>query len=125
MQDRPIIQHELAQRLASMIHLIAEDRAILFLRAFWQTMLREWNGIDKHRLDKFYALMRYFLNQSFQFVANHGWDKDVLQAVMQVLKDLPLSPNPTISKIGVQFHVLDVLSDELNKVSENFIISVR
>ena len=28
----------------------------LFLRAFWQTMIREWVGIDLLRLDKFYLV---------------------------------------------------------------------
>lgn len=28
----------------------------LFLRAFWQTMIREWVGIDRLRLDKFYMV---------------------------------------------------------------------
>ena len=27
-----------------------------FLKAFWQTMIREWVGIDRLRLDKFYMV---------------------------------------------------------------------
>jgi hypothetical protein len=124
MQDRPVIQHELAQRLARMIHLISEDRAVLFLRAFWQTMLREWNGIDKHRLDKFYALMRYFLNETFALVKSNHWSKDLTQTVMQVLQDFPLNPSPTVVKAGVQFHVLDVFLEELEKIEPQFITQV-
>lgn len=26
------------------------------MRAFWQTMIREWVGIDRLRLDKFYLV---------------------------------------------------------------------
>eukprot|EP01122_Echinamoeba_exundans_P011087 TRINITY_DN4290_c0_g1_i1.p1 TRINITY_DN4290_c0_g1~~TRINITY_DN4290_c0_g1_i1.p1 ORF type:complete len:596 (+),score=159.79 TRINITY_DN4290_c0_g1_i1:59-1789(+) len=121
MQDRPVIQHELAQRLARMIHLISEDRAVLFLRAFWQTMLREWNGIDKHRLDKFYALMRYFLNETFALVKSNHWSKDLTQTVMQVLQEFPLNPSPTVAKAGVQFHVLDIVIEELEKIEPHFI----
>lgn len=29
----------------------------LFIRTFWQTMSREWNGIDNLRLDKYYMVM--------------------------------------------------------------------
>lgn len=30
----------------------------LFLQTFWQTMVREWPGIDRLRLDKFYLVRR-------------------------------------------------------------------
>lgn len=30
----------------------------LFLQTFWQTMNREWAGIDRLRLDKFYMVRR-------------------------------------------------------------------
>lgn len=29
----------------------------LFIQTFWQTMNREWNGIDNLRLDKYYMVI--------------------------------------------------------------------
>ncbi|XP_023619350.1 ribosomal RNA processing protein 1 homolog A-like isoform X2 [Myotis lucifugus] len=34
----------------------SNHREHLFLQTFWQTMSREWTGIDRLRLDKFYML---------------------------------------------------------------------
>lgn len=46
MQDRPRAQQRLAVDLAGLVDVLKEDHVMAFLRAFWETMSREWNGID-------------------------------------------------------------------------------
>ena len=41
--------------------------AVLFIKAFFRTMQREWHGIDQLRLDKFY-MVNYVLNQVSLFL---------------------------------------------------------
>lgn len=125
MQDRPVIQHELASRLANITHLLDGPRAIEYGRTFWQTMNREWSGIDKHRLDKFYALMRYFLAETLVLAKNRQWASDTVDAITAELQGLPLSPDPTVFKRGVQFHVLDIYLEELEKACPSFLVTVR
>uniref|UniRef100_A0A8C0C1B4 RRP1B protein n=1 Tax=Buteo japonicus TaxID=224669 RepID=A0A8C0C1B4_9AVES len=67
MQDKPLLQEELADNISQLIHVIQNTEARhLFIQTFWQTMNREWNGIDNLRLDKYYMLMRMILRQSFE-----------------------------------------------------------
>jgi hypothetical protein len=50
MSDKPLIQHELAKRLAMLLHAPPTPKAqLLFIQAFLKTILREWAGIDKFR----------------------------------------------------------------------------
>lgn len=37
--------------------------AALFIKTFFQTIQREWGNMDKHRVDKFYTLIRHILHE--------------------------------------------------------------
>lgn len=50
MSDKPLVQQALASELAELVLTITSNAAsIAFLRGFWQTIVREWNGIDQLR----------------------------------------------------------------------------
>jgi ribosomal RNA-processing protein 1 len=50
MSDKPLVQQALANELADLVLTIsATTSSIGFLRGFWQTIVREWNGIDRLR----------------------------------------------------------------------------
>jgi ribosomal RNA-processing protein 1 len=51
MSDKPLVQQELAENLAAMIHAQSDDRAVQFLSGFWHTIGREWGGIDRLRCE--------------------------------------------------------------------------
>ena len=39
-----------------------------FMRAFYSTMQREWGGIDRLRMDKYYNLVRCFQRETFVYL---------------------------------------------------------
>lgn len=50
MSDKPRVQQELAQELAELLLTITNISSSLnFLKGFWTTAVREWNGIDRLR----------------------------------------------------------------------------
>jgi len=56
MSDKPLVQQRLAADLAELLLLIqpADEEARLeaalgFLAGFWESMVREWNGVDRLR----------------------------------------------------------------------------
>lgn len=50
MSDKPLVQQALADELASLLLTIDSTPVSLnFLRGFWRTTVREWNGIDRLR----------------------------------------------------------------------------
>ncbi|MGH0136488.1 UNVERIFIED_CONTAM: hypothetical protein FKN15_061131 [Acipenser sinensis] len=70
------LQEELAAVISQLIHSLQKsDAQYLFLETFLQTMNREWNGIDRLRLDKFYKLIRMVLRQSFEMLKRGSWDE--------------------------------------------------
>ncbi|RMC06206.1 hypothetical protein DUI87_15636 [Hirundo rustica rustica] len=87
----------------------------LFIQTFWQTMNREWNGIDNLRLDKYYMLMRLILRQSFEVLKRSGWDEGLVEPLLQLLMKEIMDPDSN-SPTGIKFHFIDIFLDELAKV---------
>ncbi|GAB1295287.1 Ribosomal RNA processing protein 1 homolog A [Apodemus speciosus] len=116
MQDKPLQQEELGRTIAQLVHAFQTREAQLqFLRAFWQTMIREWVGIDRLRLDKFYMLMRMVLNESLKAVKIGGWEERQIEQLLELLTAEVLSPDSQAPS-GVKSHFLEIFLEELTKV---------
>ncbi|NXP51437.1 RRP1B protein, partial [Heliornis fulica] len=116
MQDKPLLQEELASNISQLIHVIQNTEARhLFIQTFWQTMNREWNGIDGLRLDKYYMLMRLILRQSFEVLKRNEWDESLTELLLQILMKEVMDPDSN-SPTGIKLHFIDIYLAELAKV---------
>ncbi|KAF1575298.1 hypothetical protein FQV11_0014556, partial [Eudyptes moseleyi] len=116
MQDKPLLQEELADNISQLIHVIQNTEARnLFIQTFWQTMNREWNGIDSLRLDKYYMLMRMILRQSFEVLKRNEWDESLIELFLQLLMKEVMDPDSN-APTGIKLHFIDIYLDELAKV---------
>ncbi|XP_051009322.1 ribosomal RNA processing protein 1 homolog B [Acomys russatus] len=115
-QDEPLLQEELADIISQLIHVVNSSEAQhLFVQTFWQTMNREWQGIDKRRLDKFYMLIRLVLRQSFEVLKRSAWEESQIKLFLDILMKEILSPESR-SPEGVRSHLISVYLDELSTV---------
>ncbi len=109
MSDGPLVQGELSLRLAGLLRRARGRVALDFLGAFFETLRREWTGLDRHRVDKFLALTRRFVYEAFCLVSTSKWaDKEIVEGVVAELEKALLEP-PN----GLSSHVTDVFIDEL------------
>ncbi|NWX36304.1 RRP1B protein, partial [Notiomystis cincta] len=116
MQDKPLLQEELAANISQLIHVFQNTEARhVFIQTFWQTMNREWNGLDNLRLDKYYMLMRLILRQSFEVLKRNEWDEGLVEPLLQLLMKEVMDPDSN-SPTGIKFHFIDIYLDELAKV---------
>ncbi|KAL1771488.1 ribosomal RNA processing protein 1-like B [Sigmodon hispidus] len=115
-QDEPLLQEELANIISQLIHVVNSSEAQhLFIQTFWQTMNREWPGIDKLRLDKYYMLIRLVLRQSFEVLKRNAWEESQIKVFLDILMKEILNPESQ-SPDGVRSHLIDVYLDELSTV---------
>jgi len=115
-QDEPLLQEELADTISQLVHVVNNSEAQhLFIQTFWQTMNREWKGIDRLRLGKYCMLIRLVLRQSFEVLKRHGWEESRIKLFLDVLMKEILHPESQ-SPNGVKFHFIDIYLDELSKV---------
>ncbi|XP_061215207.1 ribosomal RNA processing protein 1 homolog B [Neopsephotus bourkii] len=116
MQDKPLLQEELANNISQLIHTIENtETRRLFIQTFWQTMNREWNGIDSLRLDKYYMLMRKILRQSFEVLKRNEWDESLIELFLQLQMKEVMDPDSN-APTGIKLHFIDIYLDELAKV---------
>jgi len=114
--DKLLVQQELAGTLADLIFCFSTtSSAVLFVKCFFATIVREWDGIDAHRLNKFLTLIRRVWRSSLLFLKKQNWDSTLVSEILQILRETMIRPNAT-SADGLTFHMIDVYVDELTKV---------
>ena len=85
MSDKMLIQQELAEKLGLMM-----NEKIYYLSGFWDIIAKEWHGIDRVRLNKFYYLIRTMHKATFNWIKASNWDLDVITEILKVLSEGPL-----------------------------------
>ncbi|KAF9245817.1 Nop52-domain-containing protein [Melanogaster broomeanus] len=118
MSDKPLVQQALAQELAELVLTITNlPSSLNFLKGFWSTTVREWNGIDRLRMDKYYMLVRRFVNASFRLLARSKWDVSALQEYNSILASTggPLCPTDLRVPASLTFHLTEIYLEELEK----------
>ncbi|KAM6224054.1 ribosomal RNA processing protein 1 homolog A [Rhynchocyon petersi] len=116
MQDKPLLQEELGRTISQLIHAFqTTESQHLFVQTFWQTMSREWTGIDRLRLDKYYLLMRMVLNESFKALQTSGWEESQSEKLLKLLMTEILHPDSQTPH-GVKSHFTEIFLEELAKV---------
>ncbi|KAL3887129.1 hypothetical protein ACJMK2_027083 [Sinanodonta woodiana] len=117
MQDKPIIQEELSDTLSSLLHIFPHvPTQFQFLKVFFQTEAREWNGIDRWRLDKFMMLIRRMLREAFQMLKRLKFADEHVNKLMSMLFDSLLSPPSSLVPDGLKIHIIDIYLEELKQI---------
>ena len=105
------------------VHLVC-----LFIKAYFETIHREWGNMDKHRLDKFYRSMRQIMNEIFQYCQTRQWHCGIIHMLNDCIFNEILcqeqtgqtetGAKPTLRYAnGVRFHLMDIMLQELASVS--------
>ncbi|CAM6097151.1 unnamed protein product [Calypogeia fissa] len=113
--DKAPVQAELVEKLAGLLEKVEVEPSLSFFKVFLSTMRREWSGIDKLRLDKFYLLLRKFLSHTFKVLDNGGWDKGLVSKFMDALEERAFLARDRFPALGVNFHLTDIFWDEFRK----------
>ncbi|ODN98083.1 hypothetical protein I350_07725 [Cryptococcus amylolentus CBS 6273] len=125
MSDKPLVQQALATSLSDLLLLIAPSNpsdtfpaALAFLAGFWQAIVREWTGIDRLRMDKYYMLTRKYVNVTFRLLAREQWKEEKVAAVNDVLmkKGGPVGWEDRSVPESLANHLSDIYLEELDKV---------
>ncbi|KAG9242622.1 hypothetical protein BJ878DRAFT_160351 [Calycina marina] len=116
MSDRPLTQQALATSLADLVAILPAENSIPFLRAFWQTMQREWTNIDVLRMEKFLLLTRRYLGATFKLLKKGKWEEGLIEEHFKMLGEGPCNVLDMTVPNGMRFHFIDIYVDELKKV---------
>uniref|UniRef100_A0A3Q4I506 Ribosomal RNA processing protein 1 homolog B-like n=1 Tax=Neolamprologus brichardi TaxID=32507 RepID=A0A3Q4I506_NEOBR len=101
MQDKPLLQVT-----------PPPPQELSYLRSFLQTMKREWTGIDRLRMDKFFQLVRFVFRQTFEMLRRRSWDSSAVSQFLELLT-AQLLQSDAAAPSGLQLHVLDLYLTEL------------
>ncbi|EJD52593.1 Nop52-domain-containing protein [Auricularia subglabra TFB-10046 SS5] len=122
MSDKPLVQQALSSELAELLLTIkSTTEALRFLRSFWETTVREWSGLDRFRMDKFYMLVRKYVNAAFRLLARSEWDDAACKEYNSMLtgRGCPLCPDDPKVPSSLAYHLSDIWLEELEKAMNN------
>ncbi|WCJ25150.1 hypothetical protein M5689_007057 [Euphorbia peplus] len=111
--DKILVQTQLINRLTSLLpdlHILVSVR---YFSVFLVTIRREWTGIDRLRLDKFYLLIRKFMHFFFVVLKKNSWDLELSNRFMGVLMDNSFLADDNLLGNGVNYHIASVFIEEL------------
>ncbi|XVE95063.1 hypothetical protein REPUB_Repub02eG0064200 [Reevesia pubescens] len=111
--DKFPAQSDLIEKLSSVLPKLEPGLSLQYFSVFLLTMRREWTGIDKLRLDKFYLLIRRFLNCFFVMLKKRSWDLDFTRRSIRVLVDGTFLADDKFQGNGVNYHIASIFLDEI------------
>ncbi|OBZ78963.1 Ribosomal RNA processing protein 1 B [Grifola frondosa] len=118
MSDKPLVQQALANELAEILLTISTTSSSLaFLRGFWESTVREWSSIDRLRIDKYYMLIRRYINASFRLLMRAEWEDVLCEEYNSILTvhGGPLCPDDPRVPSSLASHLADIYLEELDK----------
>ncbi|CAL9689792.1 unnamed protein product [Knipowitschia caucasica] len=112
MQDKPLLQEELSTQISGLLHHFHNySSQLLFFQTFLTTMKREWTGIDRLRMDKYFQLVRFVFRHMFELLQKSQWDPSQIDLFLDLVwRELLHTGAPPV---GLQLHVLDLYLREL------------
>lgn len=131
MSDKPIVQQQLAQDLADLCLIIRPSKlpddpllaqvsttqaALTFWKGFWKALELEWQGVDRHRLDKYLLLMRRFVEVSFKILKRVDWHPRSIDHWARILKETVFNVSDPKVPLSITYHFSDTFLDELSRV---------
>ncbi|KAL8136386.1 hypothetical protein V2J09_002387 [Rumex salicifolius] len=112
--DKSINQANLINRLSSLLLSLSPPLSVLYFSHFLLALRREWAGIDRLRLDKFYLMIRVFIAKLFELLNKKKWRLDVVEEYWGALEDrLFVSLKDKSLGDGVTYHVVSVFCEEI------------
>ena len=105
----------------NMKHCRGAHLAALFVKTFFRTIQREWGNMDKHRIDKFYTLIRLMMEQIYHYMAKRYWNRGIIYLFNDTIRDEVLFQVPN----GLRYHLIDICIDELAKANSKAPMPLR
>eukprot|EP00924_Labyrinthula_sp_SR-Ha-C_P009060 snap_masked-scaffold_2-processed-gene-11.12-mRNA-1 protein AED:1.00 eAED:1.00 QI:0/0/0/0/1/1/4/0/566 len=120
MSDRVPVQMELAEKIAELVPIFGNkgsstdlSNLSLFLKTFYSHMSDKWSNLDKHRVDKYYSLMRKVLSKTLTTIQISLTENKIEYLYYQKIIFWAISDRVDL---GVKYHITDIFKDELLKV---------
>lgn len=114
--DTPLKQQGLAQQLADLVAKTTPQNRQMFVRAFWSICVREFETLDRYRINKYYMLTRLFLNAVLTDLLASNQPDYVHEFQDYMVGEGPLNYTDTRFPHNLRLHIVDVYLDEVEKV---------
>eukprot|EP00045_Choanoeca_perplexa_P006442 m.54749 g.54749 ORF g.54749 m.54749 type:complete len:256 (+) comp13643_c0_seq2:85-852(+) len=108
MCDKRPVQEELSRNLTQVALELSQSNGLKYLECLFKTIQREWHGIDRLRMDKYYHLLTESYYTLLMVAKMDDYSEDVLTKVMSLLLTGPLAMDTDSKRpLGLVLHLCD------------------
>ena len=119
MADKRVNQTAVAVEAVQLGQVYSDADYTLWTRAFFETLISMWSGLDKWRVDKFLLLVRVFVAESFRRLRLSLWNHTMIGNFNKEISVL------ATRCLGAAMHVVRVFWEELDAEISRAEISCR
>ncbi|VDP09462.1 unnamed protein product [Soboliphyme baturini] len=117
MQDKPLMQEELADKIGGLgAYFSPVKQQLLFYDVFFKQIGLEWYSIDRWRMNKFMMLVRRIFRSMLIQLKQSNWKKKVISKVFNMMSKTVLSSESIGYPSGLKLHFASIYLDELDFV---------
>ncbi|KAK6016967.1 nucleolar protein,Nop52 [Ostertagia ostertagi] len=115
MQDKMLLQEELADRISQLqLVFTREEERVLFVESIFRSLAKEWNHIDRWRMDKFLMIRSFPDGLKFHFAAIILDEMDNAGGITKKQITACLKPFADLLGIrGISDYLFDSISEEV------------
>lgn len=117
--DGPQASQQLSLRFSKLLYKVPKMCIGVWMDAFWFSIQKEWNKLDKYRVEKFQLLIRLFLTETFILLQQNQWDTKMIQLATSSWVYGPINGVQTTNVVGVVYQLIDVFMEVLRPIVEN------
>ena len=83
MADKRPVQQQVAVEAVSVGMNLNDKQFIVWVRAFYQTLVELWPKLDRYRMDKYLLLLRVFVAETFRRMRVSGWEVSFIEEISE------------------------------------------
>ena len=95
--DKQVYQDNVAMFLASLIHDLHPNVVLVFIKTFYDNLLKNYRDIDKHRISKYYTLIRFFTQQTIVYLKNKKFEEKLMKEYSDMMSEVPLNSDRSLT----------------------------
>lgn len=120
--DGQAVQRRIGVDFCKLLYSVPEDRIPVWFDAMWFVLQRDWNHLDRYRIDKFQLFVRMVIAETCHWLRSRHWEAQAIAHVTTSWQYGPLRPHVAgdTGATGVSYHLVDILMEEIrNAVAED------
>lgn len=116
--DKQIYQDDVANIYSGALNKVQNTEiAFIYLQTFYETLMKNWKNLDKHRIAKYMTLIRKFTGETIELIKSKNYDLGLIEKINEILLKGPLNVDILLVE-AIRIFMFEIILEEIQKHAE-------